>query len=306
MKSFILVAILLASFAVVGAQQPPAQPQQNPAQQGQGRGRGGRGGGEQPAAAAGLQKPLIPLAASTLYAHPDAYYGEMVTVTAAVEQILTPSTFSVDQDKTKSTGQELLVVAPTMVGIGKVDPNTYVTVIGEVVHFDPAEITKKTKGYTLDIPAAAADKFRNHPVLVATSVITTAGIDVAKRPPPPMTADELALQKIMKQVQPASTALRGAVDQMNVATSKEQAKILEQMFTQTEAFWKAKGKADASGWAGDARKDAETVDSAVAAGNWDEAKTAAATLNTRCATCHTAYRDRLDDGTFRIKATGSR
>lgn len=280
------LAIVAASLAIVRAQPPAQAPPPAPAP-------------------AGQTKPFVPLAASTLADHPDTYYGELVTVTAAVEQVLSPSTFSVDQDKTKSTGKDVLVVAPTMVGLGKVDPNTYVTVIGEVVRFDPAEIAKKTKGYTLDLPADAFARFQGHPVVVATSVITNTGIDVAKRPPPPMTAEELALQKIMKQVQPASAALRGAVEAMNAAAAKEQATVLKQMFTQTEAFWKAKGKTDATQWAADARKDAETVDAAVAAGNWDQARTSAGTLNQKCATCHGAYRERLDDGSFRIK-TGVR
>jgi hypothetical protein len=280
MKSTCLL-VAVASLAVVRAQQPPAQP-----------------------APGAPTKPYIPLAASTLAEHPDQYYGEPVTVTGAVEQVLSPAAFSVDQDKTKSTGKEVLVIAPTMVGIGKVDPNTYVTVIGEVVHFDAAEIAKKAAGYTLDLPADAAGKFKNKPVIVARSVVNTAGIDVAKRPPPPMNADELALQKIMKVVQPASAALRGAVDAMNVPAAKEQAGILKQAFAQTEAFWKTKGKTDATQWSADARKDAETVDTAVAAGNWDQARTSAGTLNQKCGTCHTAYRERMDDGSFRIKNTG--
>jgi len=244
----------------------------------------------------------VPLAASTLAANPEAYYGENVTVTAAVEQTLSKSAFSMDQDKTRSTGKEVLVVAPTMTGT--VDPNSYVTVIGEVMPFDPAEIAKKAKGYTVDISPELVAKYRGRPVLLATAVVNAAGVDVAKKPLPPMTADDLALQKVMKQVGPANTALRGDIDKMDAALTKEHAALLKQAFVQTEAFWKAKGKTDATQWAMDARKDAEALDAAVAAGNWDQAKTSAGTLAQKCAACHGAYRDRLEDGTFRIK-TGS-
>ena len=286
------VAILAVGLAVPRAQQQPPQPPPAPAQQ-----------PAAPAAPAAPVKPFVPLAASTLASHPETYYGEMVTVTAAVEQTISKSAFSVDQDKTKSTGNEVLVVAPTM--IGKVDLNSYVTVIGEVMAFDPAEIAKKAKGYTVDFSPEIAAKFRGRPVVLATAVINSAGIDVAKKPPPPMTADDLALQKLMKQVGPANTALRGDIDKMDVATTKEHATLLKQMFTQTEAFWKTKGKADAVQWAQDARKDADALDAAVTAGNWDQAKASAGTLGQKCAACHGAYRDRLDDGTFRIKTTGS-
>jgi cytochrome c556 len=251
-------------------------------------------------AAAGQARPFVPLAASTFAAHPETYYGETVTITAAVEQTLSKSSFSVDQDKTKSTGQEVLVIAPTMTGT--VDPNSYVTVIGEAMAFDAAEIAKKAKGYTLDITPEAAAKYRGKPVVLATAVVNAAGIDVAKKPLPPMTADDLALQKLMKQIGPANTALRGDIDKMDAALTKQHATVLAQNFVQTEAFWKAKAKTDAVQWAVDARKDAEALDAAVASGNWDQAKAAAGTLGQKCAACHGTYRDRLDDGTFRIKS----
>jgi cytochrome c556 len=289
------VAILVAGLAVPRAQQPQPPQQQTPAAPAQ--------PPATPPAPASQAKPFVPLAASTLAAHPETYYGETVTVTAAVEQTMTKSAFSIDQDKTKSTGKEILVLAPTMTGT--VDLNTYVTVIGEVMAFDPAEIAKKAKGYTIDISPETAAKYKGRPVVLATAVVNSAGIDVAKKPLPPMTADDLALQKLMKQVGPANTALRGDIDKMDAALTKEHATVLKQAFTQTEAFWKTKGKTDAIQWALDARKDAEALEAAVTAGNWDQAKASAGTLGQKCAACHGAYRDRLDDGTFRIK-TGSR
>ena len=87
------------------------------------------------------QKPLVPLVASTLAAKPDTYYGENVTLMAIVDQTLSPTAFSVDQDKTKSTGQDVLVLAPRL--NEPVELNTYVTVIGEVVKFDPNDAKVK-------------------------------------------------------------------------------------------------------------------------------------------------------------------
>ena len=98
-----------------------------------------RAGAQAPAPA---EKPLVPLAASTLASNPEPYYGQVVSVTAAVEQLLSPSAFLVDQDRTKSTGQDILVLAPTLTGV--VEPNAYVTVVGELVRFDPAEIARRS------------------------------------------------------------------------------------------------------------------------------------------------------------------
>jgi cytochrome c556 len=120
-----------------------------------------------------------------------------------------------------------------------------------------------------------------------------------------MTAEEEAYQKVMRQVGPANTALRGAIDKMDSAAVKDQAAILTKAFTQTEAFWKTRGKADAVGFAVEARKHADAITTAANAGKWDDIKAAATPLGQQCASCHGAYRERLDDGSFRIKA-GSR
>jgi hypothetical protein len=299
MKSSTITALIFIFLAALQAQQPPQQP---PAQapQAQPAGRGQAPAPAQPAAAAAPAKPYVPLAASTLANKPEAYYGEMVTVTATVDEILSKSAISIDQDKTKSTGKEVLVLAPTM--NGTVDLNSYVTVIGELMPFDPAEIAKKAKGYTLDISPEAAAKFKGRPVVLATAVVNSAGIDVAKKPIPPPTADDLALAKLMKQVGPANTALRGDIEKMDVAVTKERAALLKSMFTQTEAFWKAKGKPEPTQIAHDAVKDTEALEAAVVANNWDQAKTAAGTLAQKCGGCHRTYREAMDDGTFRIKA----
>ncbi len=295
MKFSTIAALLLLAFlaAPLAQQPPPAQAQ--PAAQGQ------PAAPAAPAPAAGTQqKPYVPLAASTLANKPEAYYGEMVTVTATVEQVLSKSAISVDQDKTKSTGKEILVLAPTM--NGTVDLNTYVTVIGELMAFDPAEVAKKAKGYTLDISPEVIAKYKGRPVVLATAVVNNAGIDVAKKPIPPPTADDLALAKVMKQVGPANTALRGDIDKMDIALTKEHAGLLKRMFIETETFWKTKNKPEPTQMSRDAVKDAEALEAAVAAGNWDQARTHAGSLAQKCGGCHRTYREAMDDGTYRIKA----
>jgi cytochrome c556 len=288
--------LLLLALASLSAQQPPQPPAQPPAP-------AQTPPAAPPPAPGTPPKPLVPVAASTLSANPDPYVGEWVTVTAAVEQLLAPLAFSLDQDKTKSTGKEVLILAPRM--NSPVNLNTYVTVIGEVVRFDPEEIGKKSKDYKVDLPADVIAKYRGKPAVLATAVVNSAGLDVAKKPLPPVTADDEHLTRIMKQVGPANTALRSDIEKMDVNLTKEHATALKQAFTQTEAFWKSKGKANAIQWAQEARKAAEGIDLAVASGNWDGVKSSAATLGQQCGACHTVYRERLDDGSYRVKLGGS-
>lgn len=269
----------IATLAVLRAQQPPAPPPP--------------------------LKPAVPVATNTVTANPDAYYGENVTLTAAVEQIYSRSAFAVAQrtvpgaSTKKPLGQDILVLAPTL--NGSVDANAYVTVLGELMRFDPAEIARKAKGYTLDLAPDVVAKYTGRPAVLATAVINTAMIDLARRLPPPMTAEETAYSSIMKKVGPAFAALRTAVTASNAETTTQNAVILKQAFTETEAFWKTKGKTDAIGWAHDARTEVESIERDAAAGKWDAVKATAGTLGQACQTCHTAYRERFDDGSYRIK-----
>jgi cytochrome c556 len=262
--------------------QPPAAPQQPPAPQ---------------------PKPVLPVATNTVNAHPDSYYGQGVTITAAIEEVLSKSAFSVDQRrvpgaKSPAGPTDVLVLVPNLQS--PVDPKSYVTVMGELVKFDPAEVAKKAKDYKIDLPPDIAAKYAGRPALIATSVITDKFVDLAKRLPPPMTADEEALSKVMKPLPPALAALRAAVDATKAEDATKQAMVLRQGFADTEAFWKPK-KADATQWAHDARMKVEGIQASIAAGKWEEAKTSAGTLQQACGTCHNAYRDRFDDGSFRIK-----
>ncbi|MBI3490908.1 MAG: cytochrome c [Acidobacteria bacterium] len=271
------------------------------AQQGRGR------GAAEPQAPAAPVKPLVPVATNTVVAHPETYYGERVTMTASVQNILSKSAFSVaqktvgDAAKAKMSGQDVLVLAPKLQAA--VTPNAYLTVFGEVVKFDPEEVAKKAKDYKLDLPADAIEKYRGKPALIATAVINESFLDLTWRMPPPATPDEEALDRLMKKIQPAFGALRGSIDGSNVDVTTQNAVALKQAFAEVEAIWKSRGKTEPMQWAADARKNAEAIETAATTGKWEAAKTAAGPLGQACGTCHTAYRERFDDGSYRIKTS---
>ena len=263
----------------------------------------GQGAGQAPPPPANTPpKPLVPVAASSVAANPDPYIGEYVTMTGAVEANLTKTSFSVDQDKTKATGKEVLVLAPTLQK--QADANAYVTVIGQLIKFDEKDVAAKLKDYKIDLSAADAARFQGKPVVLATAVINTGGIDIAKKPIPAMNADELALQKIMTKLPPAQAALRKALDGSSVDLTKEQATVLKDAFTQIEAFWKAKNNEEATKWAGEGKSHADAVLINLGINNIEAAKTSITPLGATCASCHGKYRERMEDGTFRIKIAG--
>jgi len=259
----------------------------------------GQGQGAPPAAGT-PPKPLVPVAASSVAANPDPYIGEYVTMTGAVEANLTKTSFSVDQDKTKSTGKEVLVLAPYLQK--PAEQNGYVTVIGQLIKFDEKEIAAKLKDYKIDLSQADISKFNGKPVILATSVITNAGIDIAKKPIPPMTADDLTLQKIMTKLPTAQAAVRKSLDSKDAAGAKEQATLLKDSFTQIEAFFKTKNNEEAMKWAGEGKSHADSILVNLGMNNVEGAKTSVTPLGGACASCHGKYRERMDDGTFRLKA----
>jgi hypothetical protein len=205
----------------------------------------------------------------------------------------------VDQDRTKSTGKEVLVLPRRM--NSPVEPNTYVTVIGEVVKFEPADLAPKAKDFHMDLPPDAVAKYRGGPAILATAVINSASVDLARWLPPPMTPEEAAYDKVMKGVGPAYAALRKGADGSNTDLAKENSAVLSKSFAEVEAFMRHRGLPDAVKWAQEARKMVDGIEKGIAAGAWDQVKGSTTELQKVCAQCHGAYRERGEDGTFYIK-----
>ncbi len=290
--------IAVASLAIAAAQQAPARPADAP--------------GQKPAAPAAPATPaapavptlpppsraIVPVAASSVAAKPDQWVGEYVAMTGIVEASVGKMAFTVDQDKTKAA-PEVLVLAGRM--SDPVTPNTYVTVIGLLMKYDPADVAAKSKAHAQDLGADAA-KYKGKPVVLATSIVNDKMLDLARFIPPPMTPEEEGLQKAMRGVPAASGELRKGADSSNVELATKNVAALAAAFAETEAFMKKRGKLDAVKWAADARANVLAVEKAAKSGTWDAAKTAAAAVGSACATCHTPYRERLEDGSFRFKA----
>lgn len=112
---------------------------------------------------------------------------------------------------------------------------------------------------------------------------------------------EVDLDATMKKVGPAFAGLRKSLEGMDANVAKENTAVLRAAFADVEKFWDARGKHDAHQWAGDARTAVESIDAAVAGSKWDEVKASAGTLGKVCQTCHGAYREKAEDGTFRMK-----
>ena len=261
---------------------------------------GQRGGGA-PGAAPGA-KPLVPLTAASVARDVQTYVGVNASMVAAVEAIISKTVFIVDSDRTKSTGQDVLVIAPPMTEPPAV--NSHVTVQGEVFRFSAEEVATRARGYTLDMPADAIDKFKGKAAIVATAVITSALTDLAKKPIPPPTPDDVILGGHMKAINTAFTAIRGGLDKPDAAQLKTQIATLKKGFADTEMFFKLKSMADGAKWSADALAGVVGMEQSAGAAKWDDLKASVGTVQQTCTACHTARRERMDDGTYRLKIGG--
>ena len=147
-------------------------------------------------------------------------------------------------------------------------------------------------------------KFEGQPMVLATVVVTPALVDLAKRVAPPMTPAELAFKQLMLTINPASTGLRTSLDPPNPTLLKEQVAALKTSFAGVETYFKTNGPADAVKMATDALALATSMETSLAAGKLDEVRTASTGLTQLCASCHGQFRERQDDGSYRIKSGG--
>ncbi len=125
--------------------------------------------------------------------------------------------------------------------------------------------------------------------------------DLAKKLPPPMTPAEIELNKAMKQISPAFTALRQAVAASNTSDARDQAVALSNGFTAAAAFWKTQPHPEATEWTEDARKLADEIAMLAAKPDLEGLKASVPKLQQVCSNCHNQYRVRLDDGSYRYK-----
>ena len=247
-------------------------------------------------------QPILPVAVTVLAAKPDAYVGGMVSLTAAVAERFGATAFSVVQGRAtpdSAGARDVLVFAPVLTA--PVETGAYVTVIGEVVRFDAADVAARMKGAAPALPDDVVARYRGRPAIVATSVINGAMTDLAKRLPPPMSPEEEALSRQMKRIGPGFNALRQAVTAANSADAAAHAAALNAAFGEAAAFWKPRPHADAIQWTEDAKRESGAIAAAARRGDWDAVKASVPKLQANCSNCHGQYRERLDDGTYRFK-----
>ncbi len=245
-----------------------------------------------------------PVATNTIVDAPDTYVGKQVTITAGVERMVSKTTFLMDQQRVssakevKAVGKPLLVIAPYLTS--SLEQKKYFLVRGQVVKLAPAALARIAPDYVLDVPDDVGAKYMGQPVLVASSVLSATYVELAKKPIPPATPADVALTAAMKTISTAFTALRAAAQESKADVVKTNLATLVLAFAQAETVLGDLRHA-AAAQAREARTHVGSIETALASERWEVVRSSADALNRTCQSCHAAFRERQDDGTYRIK-----
>ena len=105
----------------------------------------------------------------------------------------------------------------------------------------------------------------------------------------------------MKEIQQANGMLNKSIKAGDAAEAQKAAARLEVLFKNVHTYWADKKIADATTASQNIVTSLQAVQKALAANDMAAAETARASIGANCMSCHTAHREKLPEGGFRIK-----
>lgn len=117
----------------------------------------------------------------------------------------------------------------------------------------------------------------------------------------PLPQDEQAFEAAMKTILPTSGSLRKSIEAKDAAAVKADAAKLEAIFHTSEEFWTKRKTEDAIEWSKQGKAGAAEIAKLAAAGEWEKIPEAQKKVQSTCSACHTAHREKLPEGGYKIK-----
>ena len=113
--------------------------------------------------------------------------------------------------------------------------------------------------------------------------------------------DEKGFQTHMKSVGKVAKGFKANLDSKNAAAVEKDATTAAAAYEAMTGFWKARKTDDAIKFSSDSAAAATATAAAAAAGDWDKVNASWKTVNQNCKACHDKHREKLDDGSYKIK-----
>ena len=218
--------------------------------------------------------------------------------------MVSKTTFLMDQQKmagpkdVKGVGKPILVIAPYLTS--SLDQKKYFLVRGQVVKLEPSALAKLAPDYVLDLPQEVGAKYMGLPrargLVSAQFDVCRAGEETDSTTDTGRCRADCGDEDDLSRVQCPARRRAGVQSRHRHNESRGD-------WTRVRAGGIRAGnlRHAAVTQVRDARTQVASIETALAAGNWDAVKSSAAALNQTCQSCHAAHRERQDDGTFRIK-----
>ncbi|MCC7154521.1 MAG: hypothetical protein IT161_08095 [Bryobacterales bacterium] len=105
----------------------------------------------------------------------------------------------------------------------------------------------------------------------------------------------------MKTINASMKMLKASLETKNVAEAAEAAKKVEAAFSETRKYWAARQTKDALDWSDSAITGARLAQAGVSDGHWEKVSEGVSKMGGTCKSCHDVHRERLPDGTYKIK-----
>lgn len=113
--------------------------------------------------------------------------------------------------------------------------------------------------------------------------------------------DHAALRQAMKTAGASFGALHKSVPAKDAAATEQSAEKLAAAFPTVRAHFEEHKMQDGIDFATTAENSSKSLAEAAKAGNWEQASADLKTLGGTCQGCHAAHREKLPDGSFKMK-----
>ena len=113
--------------------------------------------------------------------------------------------------------------------------------------------------------------------------------------------DEQEFKKLMKEVGRVAKGFKDNADARNAGAVQNDSSRVAEIYSQMAGFWKTRGTDDAAKWSVSSATAAKATAAAAKAGDWEKVKSSWGAVGKNCKDCHDAHREKLADGSYRIK-----
>jgi len=113
--------------------------------------------------------------------------------------------------------------------------------------------------------------------------------------------DEKQFQKLMKEVGNVAKQFKDHSAAKNAAVVAKDSARTAEIYKQMAAFWKARMTDEAAKLSEQSAAAAGATAMAAKAGDWNKVKSSWGVVVQNCKSCHEKFREKLDDGSYKIK-----